>query len=423
MFSGRLIGSRRPAPMEEGRVSDSAERSVGSDQGVGTVEPAGTSSGGSRRGRPVGWLAAVVGVALLAVLAVSAVAIAGRMDSRVAARLAARDPGARVNGNTIIATGAGARVYGGRGRANFIAALGSRETIVGGNRGDNLGALGDRVTIIGGGGNDLLYGDRDATLVGGGGRDLLVNRGANATIRAGTGDVVMASGRHDRVLCSRGSRNVTIYDDRSTSISATCRAGHGRVLPARQARRPVRAVAAAGAVTGDGSNDQPFSAPCDAGGVDCSISAFPQRTLSGPWANEYVPAYICPSDHPYRLNKNYAPSFNTWGAGVEIVRDEVSGLGFPVNVLITGNSYFKERTAPNLFSGTLTGFPNSSVTNWLWGGTHWYRIILHCTSDRCHGTDLVGRPPGCARGAIADRPRRAASTMRLSWPGGSPGRL
>jgi hypothetical protein len=371
----------------------------------------------------------VVGIVLVAVLAVSAVAIAGGVDSRAAARLAARDPGARVNGNTIIATGAGARVYGGRGRLNFIAALGSRETIVGGNRGDDLGALGDRVTIIGGGGNDLLYGDRGATLIGGGGRDLLVNRGANTTIRAGTGDVVMASGRHDRVLCPRGSRNVTIYDDRSTSISATCRAGHGRVLPVRQVPTravgaPARAVASAGAVTGNGSNDSPFSAPCDdPGNVDCTISAFPQRTLSGAWANEYVPAYICPSDHPYRLRKNYAPSFNTWGDGVEIVRDEVSGLGFPVNVLITGNSYFKERTPPNLFSGTLTGFPNSSATNWLWGGTHSYRIILHCTSDRCHGTDLVGRPPSCGRGAIADRPRRAVSTMRLNWPGGSPGQL
>src|SRR5439155_9613000 len=128
--------------MEEGRVSDSAERSVGSDQWEGAVEPAGNSRERSRPGRPLGWLAAVVGIVLLAVLAVSAVAIAGRVDSRVAARLATRDPGARVNGNTIIATGIAARVYGGRGRPNFMAALGSRERIVGGNRGDDLGALG-----------------------------------------------------------------------------------------------------------------------------------------------------------------------------------------------------------------------------------------------------------------------------------------
>ena len=420
MFSAWLIGLSRPALIEEGRVSDSAERSVGSDLG-GTVEPAGISSERSRPGRPLPRLAAVVGIVLVAVLAVSAVAIAGQGDLRVAARLAARDPGARVNGNTIIATGAGARVYGGRGRANFMAALGSRETIVGGTRGDNLGALGDHVTIVGGGGNDLLYGDRGATLVGGGGRDLLVNRGANATIRAGSGDVVMPGGRHDRVLCSRGSRNVTIYDDRSTSISSMCRGSHGRVLNATRVRQPpARAVAAAGTVTGDGSSARPFEAPCDSGGVDCTISAFPQRNLSGAWANEFVPAYRCPSGHQYLLRKRYSPSFTSWGPGVEIVRDEVSPWGFPVNVAVQNFSYFNERTPPNLFSGT-TGSPlGGSATNWLWGGSHWYRIILHCTSDRCHGTDLVGQPPGCARGAIADRPRRAVNTMRLNWRVASP---
>jgi hypothetical protein len=394
-------------------VSDSVESSVGSDRGAGAVELAGTPSERSRPGRPLGWLAAVVGIVLLAVFAVSTAAIAGPAHSRLANRLTARDPGARVNGDTIVVTGAGAHVYSARGRLNFIAALGSHETIVGGNRGDSLAALGGRVTIIGGGGNDLIYGDRRATLVGGGGQDLLVDRGANATIRAGSGDVVIASGRHDRVLCSPGSRNVTVYAGRSASVSSTCGAGHGRILSLTRLRQPVRPAAAANVVNGDGSNDHPFVAPCDdPGNVDCTISAFPQRTLSGAWANEYVPAYKCPSDHPYRLNKNYAPSFNTWGAGVEIVRDEVSGLGFPVNVLITGNSYFNEPTPPNLFSGTLTGFPNSSATNWLWGGTHYYRIVLHCSSNRCHGTDLVGPPPGCPS-AIADRPRQAASTKRL----------
>jgi hypothetical protein len=424
MFASWLVGSWPPALMEEDGVSDFVEGSVGSDRGLSTTERAGTSMERSRHGRSLGWLAAVVGIVLLAALAVSAVAIAGPAHSRLAVRLASRDPGARVNGDTIVVTGGGAGVHGARGRPNLIAALGSRETIVGGNRGDNLAALGDRVTIIGGGGNDLLYGGREATLVGGGGRDLLVDRGANAIIRAGSGDVVIGSGRHDRVMCSRGSRNVTVYAGRSDPVSSRCRAGHGRVLPLRRLRRVRQSAraAAAGVVTGNGSNDHPFSAPCDnPGNVDCTISAFPERTLSGAWANEYVPAYVCPSDHPYRLNKNYAPSFNTWGPGVEIVRDDVSGLGFPVNVLITGNSYFNERTPPNLFSGTLTGFPNSSATNWLWGGTHHYRIVLHCTSDRCHGTDLVGRPPGCARGAIADRPRQAGSAKRLDWSGSSPG--
>ncbi len=394
-------------------MSDSGEGSVGSDRGPGAVDPAGTSSERSRPGRPLGWLAAAVGIVLLAVLAVSAVAIAGPAHSRLAARLASRDPGARVNGDTIVATGGGARVYGAHGRPDFIAALGSHETIVGGNRGDNLAALGDNVTIVGGGGNDLLYGDRGATLIGGGGQDLLVDRGANATIRAGSGDVVIVSGRHDRVLCSRGVRNVTVYAGRSDSVSSTCRAGHGRVLPPSRLRQAALPAATPSVVKGDGSNDHPFVAPCDdPGNVDCTIAAFPRRTLSGAWANEYVPAYECPSDHPYRLNKNYAPSFNTWGAGVQIVRDDVSGLGFPVDVKITGSSYFSEPTPPNLFSGTLTDFPNSSATNWLWGGTHWYRIVLHCSSNRCHGTDLVGSPPGCASGAIADRPRQAGIAKR-----------
>ena len=42
---------------------------------------------------------------------------------------------------------------------------------------------------------------------------------------------------------------------------------------------------------------------------------------------------------------------------------------------------------------------------------HGYRIVLHRSSNRCHGTDLVGSPPGCP-GAISDRPRRARSAKR-----------
>jgi hypothetical protein len=365
----------------------------------------------------------VVGIALLAVLAVSAVAIAG--PARLAARLAARDPGARVNGDTIVVRGAGARVYGARGRPNFIAALGSHGTIVGGNRGDNLAALGDGVTIIGGAGNDLLYGGRDATLIAGTGHDLLTDRGANATIRAGSGDVVIAAGRRDRVLCSRGARNVTVYTGKSDSVSSTCRAGHGRVLPLgrlRSVRQTPRAAndepRSSCCVTGAGSNDNPFTAPCNSSGAGCAV-AFPARKLQGSWANEYVPAYRCPAAFPYLLDKGYAPPFTSWPPGVEINRNTTI-LGTPIQVGITGKSYFNEATRPNLFSGTLTGYPNSSATNWLWdygpglrSGANYYQVILHCTNNRCQGTDNVGRPPGCARGAIADRPPRAGSAKRL----------
>jgi Ca2+-binding RTX toxin-like protein len=351
------------------------------------------------RDRELG-IATVVVVVLLAVLTVSAEAIGQPGDSRRALRLAAHDPGARVQGNTIVATGARARVYGSRGRPNFIAALGSRQTIVGGRRGDHLAALGDHVTIIGGGGHDLVFGHRGARLIGGSGRDTLVARAAEATLRAGSGDVVVAR-RDAQVLCSRSSQNVTVYAGENASVSSTCRAADTRVLSLSELKQPVRKVGTPSAVTGDGSNDNPFVAPCDdPGNVDCTISAFPARTLSGAWANEYVPAYKCPAGNPYLLNKNYAPPFTTWGSGVEISFD-TTPVGTPIDVAITGYSYYDEPTPPNLFSGTLTGFPNSTATNWLWGGSHWYRITLHCTSDRCHGTDAVGTPPGCG-GRTAD---------------------
>jgi Ca2+-binding RTX toxin-like protein len=351
------------------------------------------------RDRELG-IATVVVVVLLAALTLSAEAIGQPEDSRRALRLAAHDPGARVHGNTIAATGARARVYGSRDRPNFIAALGSRQTIVGGRRGDHLAALGDHVTIIGGGGHDLVFGHRGARLHGGSGRDTLVARAAEATLRAGSGDVVVAR-RDAQVLCSRSSRNVTVYAGENASVSSTCRAADTRVLPLSELKQPVRKVATPSAVTGDGSNDNPFVAPCDdPGNVDCTISAFPARTLSGAWANEYVPAYKCPAGNPYLLNKNYAPPFTTWGSGVEI-SFETTWAGTPIDVAITGYSYYDEPTPPNLFSGTLTGFPNSTATNWLWGGSHWYRITLHCTSDRCHGTDAVGTPPGCG-GRTAD---------------------
>jgi hypothetical protein len=116
-----------------------------------------------------------------------------------------------------------------------------------------------------------------------------------------------------------------------------------------------------------------------------------------------VPAYECPAGHPYLLNHGYAPPYTSWGPGVDIEEDDSA---HPINVSITAFSYFNRKTPPNLFSGTLTGFPNSSATNWLWGGDHWYKLVLHCTSERCRGTGLVGSPPGRPEAAIADRPRR-----------------
>jgi hypothetical protein len=396
---------------------------------VGTSWPAFAWSEGCHRRRRGGWLGGVLAAFVLAALVISPAAIASQVDLRLAARLAARDPAARVNGSTIVATGAGARIYGGRGRPSFVAALGSGETIIGGKGNDDLAALGDNVTIRGGRGNDLIYGGRGARLISGSGHDLLVARGANATIQiTGSKDTVVVYGAHDRVLCSRSSRNDTIYAGKSDSVSRTCRGNHARILSLRQLptsggpvvgapsgdqpqlRHPIRATAAA--VTGDGGNGDPFVAPCDdPQNVDCIITAFPARTLSGGWANEYVPAYKCPPDHPYLLDRTYAPPFTTWAQGIEIWEDIWQN---PVAVSITGMSRFKD-----LYAGTATGYPNSSATNWAWGGTHWYRVVMHCSSNRCHGSNAVGPPRGC--GLLGDRPPRARSSKRLVSSSSTPG--
>jgi hypothetical protein len=356
---------------------------------------------------------AVLGALLLIGLAMCPGASA-RSLGVTPAGLAALDPGARSGANTVVVTGIGATVFGVPGRANFIAALGSHETIVGGAGRDELGARGADVTIRAGSGNATIYGGPGGTLVGGTGRNLLVDDKAGAAVLVrGSGTEVVVSGRNDRVLCAAGVRNILIYRGVTATIGATCRADHARVLAAAKVltSQAPQAPANVSAVTGDGSNGNPFTAPCDdPQNVDCTVSAFPQRTLSGAWANEYVPSYGCPVDHPYLLDHGYSPSFTSWGVGVEIQEDDGA---FPIGISITGQKLLHSPFA-NVFGATLTGYPNSSATNWLWGGTHWYKVVLHCTSDKCHSTDLVGPPLGCGSGGTADR----AKAARVATPAG-----
>jgi hypothetical protein len=135
-------------------------------------------------------------------------------------------------------------------------------------------------------------------------------------------------------------------------------------------------------VSGDGTNDKPFIAPCDdPGAVDCVVNSFPGRQLTGLWANEYVPAYKCPDDHPYMYNHAYVPF------GTQVVNGvDVDGLG-PIGVSIAGASFIPV-TTPNgghlkQATGTLTGGINSSATSWS-ASFDSYRVILHCTSDPNH---------------------------------------
>jgi hypothetical protein len=76
------------------------------------------------------------------------------------------------------------------------------------------------------------------------------------------------------------------------------------------------------------------------------------------------------------LFQDYAPFGTSIPFGVE-----VQGLG-PIGVSISGES--GATGDPNSAGGTLTGFSDSSATNWK-GGTQSYKVILHCSSDRSHG--------------------------------------
>jgi hypothetical protein len=248
-------------------------------------------------------------------------------------------------------------------------------------------------------------------LIGGPGADLITATRGGATVKAGAGDVVVVSGRGDRVVCPSGARGLLIRRSPGTTVAPACRQGGARVRALTAAVKPP--AARAEAVTGNGSNDSPFTAPCDdPEDVDCTVSAFPERGLSDAWANEYVPAYQCPTDHPYLVSKRYAPPFTAWGAGVEIQEDDPAR---PIAVSISGQRLLDPPLA-NVFGGTYTGYPNSSATNWLWGGSHWYKVVLHCTSDKCHSTDNVGAPPGCGGSARRRIAGRESSTSRVLRP-------
>jgi Ca2+-binding RTX toxin-like protein len=375
-------------------------------------------------------------VAILALVAleslVSAAPAAEGASSRQgepAARLLRLDPGARLGGNTQVSAVAGARIWGVPGRVNFMLGLGPRQRLVGGPGHDQLGVrgvasrvfgaagpdlihgAGGRDRLDGGAGSDLIYGHAGRDVIHGGpgrdliyggpgrdrlrggpGRDRLVDGQGATTVRAGSGGdrVDVADGRaDDRVLCAAASI-ARITADRGDRIGPGCHSPASRVVYRPAPAGPPARIAQAG-VTGDGTNGNPYTAPCsDPRNVDCTVNSFPARALGGFWSNELVRAYECPTDHPYLLNADYAPFGTTLPSGVE-----VSGLG-PVGVSITG---IKTTQVPypggRTFSqaiGTLTGTGNSSATNWNGDGSA-YRVILHCTSDQSRGYTMPGALP------------------------------
>jgi Ca2+-binding RTX toxin-like protein len=300
-----------------------------------------------------------------------------------AARALRLDPGARLGGNTQVATARGARLFGVPRRVNFMVAFGARERIRGGAGHDELGSRGSANQVHGGPGNDLLHGGRGDVLDGGAGNDLIIDTEGGATVRGGPGRdrVIRARPRRPGDVCGGLAHDALVYADRSDTIAPSCRRHHSRVL-----YRPVSTVAprpglaAQLAVSGDGSNGNPYTtAACDqpfpVPGTTCTVT-FPSRSLKGFWSSEFVPAYQCPqaAGFPYLFNQDYAPFGTLLFRGVE-----VRGLG-PVGVVISSGQHKIVGRDLDVFFATLTGPGNSGATNWDGYGSS-YTVVLHCTSD------------------------------------------
>lgn len=302
-----------------------------------------------------------------------------------ASRLRQLNPGARIGGDTIVATADNQRVLGSQSRPNFMMGLGKNETIVGGPGDDELGAFGTNDTIVAGPGTDQLYGGPGSTLDGGTGRNLLTEYGDNGTIRVtSSGDEVVMSGEHDRVLCSPTSRNDTIYKNQSDYVDPTCTRNNAVVLPLSHPQLTAARTPAA-RVSGAGTFNDPYVTACNSDppppslGLspdDCEVSGFQSRDLFGTWKSESIPAYQCPADHPYLLSRAFRDSKELpLGVGY---------LTYMADVYINSINGAKSQFGSDYFVGT-SAF-QSSATNWnpnifdkdARGN---YKIILYCTSN------------------------------------------
>jgi hypothetical protein len=328
----------------------------------------------SRCGRRApAWLAALA-LAALSVAFSGASAQAG--TDRLAERLRKLDPGALVGGNSIVGTSPGQQLGGVRGRPNLIAALGDGETIRGAAKNDQLGAIGRDATIVAPaeGHSQIVAGPGSKVIVSGQGHNLIYSHAGGATIMLKSpGNEVIADGLGDKILCDAHASDERIRVATAVKVSKSCERHDNTIEPAPEA--PLRRVASP-TVTGSGTNEDPYQTDrCDEYGPSLTcIARFPARTLTGFWAHEYVPAYLCPSERPWLVNQFYAPLGTRLPAGVE-----VEGLG-PVGVSISATWPAWLPYATAYARGTLTGYPHSSATNWTLG-TASYRVILHCTSE------------------------------------------
>ena len=315
--------------------------------------------------------------------------------SELAAELARLDPGARLGVSTIVVSTPGATVHG-TPRLDFIVAVADNQVIVAGDGDDQLGTLAAGTIIEGGEGNDLLYGHgADAELDGGPGADLITGHGARVTVHAGAGDEVhVHDADPDRILCGADTDGLVVRADASDEVDPACGAVDTSAPPSSSIPTSTVqgfAAAAPAQVTGSGTNENPFVAPCTTVGgrpTVCNVEGFPAQTTGGFWWSDTIPAYRCPESYPYLYRHKYTPAFTVIPIGVEIRQVQ---WPWPVGINISSES---SKEAPGVrgdrtrFTGTRTGNGVSSATNWSDNPT-WYQVVLHCTDDPAYGTNLT----------------------------------
>jgi hypothetical protein len=297
------------------------------------------------------------------------------------------NPAGNLGGESIIGTQPGQHLKGVEGKPNFMIALADGITIHGASANDELGvgAHANDVRILAPeSGHSLIVGGPGSTIVvGGKGSNHVVSHGKGAKIvLKSPHDEVVANGRETKIVCTEDASHELIKVDEDVEVSEECRGRDGTIKIIGEgheaAKRPRRTTRAA-AITGAGTNENPYTAQtCNASvGVGCQLK-FPPRTLTGLWANEYVPAYRCPKEDPWLMDTEHAPFGTHLPDGVEVLG--LGPVGVSISRILTVPDYASISTVGKP-AGTETGAGASSATNWTIG-TVSYQVVLHCTRNR-----------------------------------------
>lgn len=140
--------------------------------------------------------------------------------------------------------------------------------------------------------------------------------------------------------------------------------------PART-RRPSLARVAAGALAAAAA--MALAAPA----AQAEVKSFTHESrLLKPLQSERIPAFQCPADYPYLVNRNYAPAGTTLINGVEVLQ---SSSPWAIGVHIGLASITPRDPDRKIYhKGILDHWSAGSATNWALTDAR-YILRLHCT--------------------------------------------